>query len=101
MTTTDINGRSLEEYPERVQKNRLLGINGEGFAEYLEDDTVVTAKLDADGSLTLPAPEFGIAHDLSLSEFQLDLATYLEATADEIGEWRALSSFARQYYGRE
>ena len=98
MTTTDNNGFTLEEYPEQVQHARLLGINGEGLAEYLKGDDVITAKIDEDGSLKLPAPEFGIAHELSLTEYQFDLSTYLQAAAEENGEWRALSSFARQHY---
>lgn len=101
MTGTDINGFSIEEYPDSIRNARLLGINGEGFAEYLKGDDVVTAKIDEDGALQFPAPEYGIAHELSFSEYQFDLASYLDASADEKGEWRALSSFARQHYRTE
>jgi hypothetical protein len=101
MTGTDINGYSMEDYPDYVRNARLLGINGEGFAEYLKDDDVVIAKIDECGALQLPAPEYGIAHELSFSEYEFDLASYLDASAEEKGEWRALSSFARQHYHTE
>jgi hypothetical protein len=98
MTTTDSNGFTLDDYPERVHNARLLGINGEGLAEYLKGDEVISAKIDESGSLQLPAPEFGIAHELSLTEYEFDLSTYLRTAAEENGEWRVLSSFAQQHY---
>lgn len=94
MTNTDRQGYTLSEYPMEIEGAQLLGINGDGFAEYVRNNRIIAAKLDADGALKFPAPEFGIAHELSLEQFEFDLPTYLVKTAEERGEWRALTDFA-------
>lgn len=97
MNGTDTHGHTIGEYPNEFNEAKLLGINGEGFAEYLRDDEVILARLDETGQMRFPAPEFGLAHELSLSEFGFDLRSYLEAAAAETGEWRAVSEFARAH----
>lgn len=101
MIETDPHGHSLAEYPEEINGAILLGINGDGFAEYLRDDVVILAKLDETGTLNFPAPEFGLVHELSLGEFGFDLQTYLEVSTTETGEWRAVSEYASDYHGKD
>lgn len=95
-TGADVHGHALAAYPDEYNDARLLGINGEGVAAYLRDDEIIAATIDRDGELQFPTPEFGIAHELSLTAFDFDLPTYLELAREEHGEWRALSAFARQ-----
>lgn len=78
------------------QKADLLGINGDGIAEYLrQDDRIFLVELGSGKELQTPS-EFGPAHEISLDAFDWGLAEYLEASIDEKGEWRVMTSIAKE-----
>ena len=96
MEPFDRDGMPISEYPVRHQGARLLGINGDGIAEYIrQSGTVFLVEFSDKKELRAPS-EFGPAHDIMLGAFGWSLQDYLEASIKERGEWRVYTALARK-----
>lgn len=98
MVDTDRHGTPLSSYPATYRHAHLLGINGEGIAEYTDGEIIFLAELDGEGDLHVPPPEYGLAHELSLDAFDWTIAEYLHHSETENGPWRALTPYGQRHY---
>lgn len=96
MEPFDRTGVPISEYPATYQGARLLGINGDGIAEYIRPDGSVFLVEFGDNKELRAPPEFGPAHEITLDSFGWELQDYLEASIEERGDWRVFTTLARE-----
>lgn len=95
MEPFDRDGIPISEYPMTHQGAELLGINGDGIAEYFRPSGTVSLVEFSEGKELRAPSEFGPAHELTLDSFGWSLQDYLEASIEERGEWRVYTTLAR------
>lgn len=93
MDLRDQHGNPPGVYPSTFNGAYLLGINGEGLAEYYDGKNVFLAEYK-DGEIQSPPQGYGQAHEVSLDAFEWTLDEYIEKTAEEKGQWRDLTPYA-------